>query len=162
MKMDFGYHPRWLNVSSPEIAIETMADLEAIRSKINASKQVKGQWLYMPLKDGGPEPAGRYQLPTTHTLTLVNETDSDMSRFTIIVLGFLLGIRLLPAGWGHLHRTAIEQGAYSSFTPHDSEIIPCLKKAISFYKTTVNAIRKAHPSGNYPSSLESSSASPLP
>ncbi|MGX1320770.1 hypothetical protein AB7M17_004223 [Bradyrhizobium sp. USDA 377] len=63
----------------------------------------------------------------------VEYPDPDLQRFVVIVLGFLLGMRLLPEGWGHLHGTAIEVGKCNGFNMLDREVSPCLEHAAEFY-----------------------------
>ncbi|WP_166308710.1 hypothetical protein [Bradyrhizobium sp. 2S1] len=70
----------------------------------------------------------------THEIEITGSQDDDQLRFSIITLGFLFGLRLLPEGWGHLHSTAIEVDKCNSFSVRDSEVIPCLELASDFYQ----------------------------
>jgi hypothetical protein len=93
---------------------------------------VSNGWLQMPAREWGR--VGRYELPSTHDIEIRASQDDEQLRFLILVLGFLLGLRLLPKGWGHLHPTAIEVDKCNSFSLMDSEIIPCLELASNFYQ----------------------------
>jgi hypothetical protein len=139
--MDFGFLSRHLEVSDSQFSIKGIADWQAIRTKFESQGLISNGIFYMPLKHRGPEPVGRYELPVTHSIESHAFHDEERLRFVIIVLGFLLGLRLLPAGWGHLHGTAIEPGKCNSFTPANSEILPCLELASVYYD-------RQHPSRN--------------
>src|SRR4029077_20663577 len=93
---------------------------------------VSNGWLQMPPHEGIR--AGRYELPLTHRLEIDGCQDKELLNFTIIMLGFLLGLRLLPEGSGHLHTTALDTGKCNGFTLTDREILPCLALASEFFQ----------------------------
>jgi hypothetical protein len=137
--MRFGFLPRRLDVAAGDFTIATIADWRAHRAEIEALGHVRNGWLYKPRKDGSPECVGRYQLPVTHEIQSTTYTDPELLQFFVLILGFLLGLRLLPEGWGHLHGTAIEPGKCNGFLIHDKEIIPCLELAGLFFRNNSQA-----------------------
>jgi hypothetical protein len=136
--MEFGFLTRDLDIADGDFAIRTIGDWRTARADLEAGGHVVNGWFYMPRKLNSPEPAGRYQLPITHDLQSAKYSDPDLQRFVVIVLGFLLGLRLLPEGWGHLHGAAIEVGKCNGFNLFDREIIPCLERAAVFQIANAN------------------------
>jgi hypothetical protein len=136
--MEFGFLTRDLDIAGNDFSIRTINDWRAERLDLEANGHVANDWLYKPRKLNSPEPADRFELPTTHELQSDKYTDPGLQRFIVVVLGFLLGLRLLPEGWGHLHGTAIEVGKCNGFIVLDREIIPCLKHAAVFYTANAN------------------------
>jgi hypothetical protein len=133
--MEFGFLPRDLNLVSGDLSIRTIGDWRTELASLEAEGNIWNGWLYKPRRIDSPEPSGRYELPTTHDLQSLKFNDPDLQRFLVIVVGFLFGLRLLPAGWGHLHGTAIEIGKCNGFNVFDREILPCLECAAAFYVT---------------------------
>lgn len=137
--MRFGFLPRPLDVVAGDFVIATIADWRSLLSELKAQGHVVNGWLYKPLKQGSPEPVGRFELPTTHEILSPRYgDDAALMQFVVIVLGFLQGLRLLPEGWGHLHGVAVEPGKCNNFIPVDREIIPCLDLAAQFYVKNQN------------------------
>lgn len=132
-QMEFGFLTRDLDIATPAFSISTIGNWRSARTALESAGHIANGWMYMPRKANSPEPNGRYQLPTTHDLQSARYSDPDLQRFVVIVLGFLLGMRLLPEGWGHLHGTAIEVGKCNGIVVLDREISPCLERAADFY-----------------------------
>jgi hypothetical protein len=130
--MHFGFLPQSLDVSSSKISIRCIADWRKMLADIISQGRVSNGWLQMPLRD--VHQAGRYELPVTHNIELHGSQDDERLRFLVLVLGFLLGLRLVPQGWGHLHATAVETGRCNSFLLMDKDVIPCLELASQFYQ----------------------------
>ena len=130
--MQFGFLPRSLDVSDSKMLIRCIADWQKALADIMSKGRASNGWLQMPLHDVGR--AGRYALPVTHDLEINGSQDDEHPRFLVLILGFLLGLRLLPEGWGHLHATAVETGKCNSFMLMDKEVIPCLELASEFYQ----------------------------
>lgn len=128
--MQLGFLPRSLDVSDRRIAIRCIADWREMLANIVSRGHVRDGWLYLP-RNGSR--AYRYELPTAHEIEARASQDEEELRFLILVLGFLEGLRLLPAGWGHLHPTAVAVGKCNNFLVKDSEILPCLDLAANFY-----------------------------
>jgi hypothetical protein len=131
--MKFGFLPRKLEIATSDFTITTVLDWRAHRANLEAGGLVHKGWLYKPRRDDAPQPVGRYQLPETHEILSSKYDEPDLQQFIVLALGFLLGLRLLPEGWGHLHGTAIEPGKCNGFMILDKEIIPCLVSAAEFY-----------------------------
>ena len=137
--MEFGFLPRRLDVVAGDFDIATIADWRSLRAELEAHGHVANGWLFKPRKQGSPESAGRFELPTTHEILSARYgDDTALMQFVVIVLGFLLGLRLLPDGWGHLHGVAVEPGKCNGFIALDREIIPCLELAAQFYVNNQN------------------------
>jgi len=130
--MQFGFLPQSLDVSDSKMSIRCIADWRKLLADIVSQGRVSNGWLQMPLREGVR--AGRYELPLTHDIEIRASQDDEQLRFLILILGFLLGLRLLPKGWGHLHATAVETGKCNSFLLMDRDIIPCLDLASNFYQ----------------------------
>jgi len=131
--MKFGFLPRSLDIAAGDFTITTIADWRTAVAEIEAQGHVAKGWLFKPSRHDGPQPVGRFQLPITHEVLSASDNDPERMRFVVLVLGFLLGLRLLPEGWGHLHGTAVECGKCNGFLIADSEIIPCLELAAAFF-----------------------------
>src|SRR6267154_3760732 len=131
--MEFGFLTRNLDIAAGDFSIRTISDWKTARASLEVDGHVANGWLFKPRKQNSPEPGDRFQLPTTHELSSEKYNDPDLQRFVVIVLGFLLGLRLLPDGWGHLHGTAIDVGKCNGFNLFDREIIPCLERAAAFH-----------------------------
>lgn len=129
--MQFGFLPKSLDVSDNNISIRCTADWRKITADIVSTGHVSEGWLQMPIRK--VRQADRYELPLTHEIEIRASQDDEALKFLILILGFFLGLRLLPKGWGHLHPTAVEIGKCNNFVLKDSEIIPCLVSALNFY-----------------------------
>jgi hypothetical protein len=70
----------------------------------------------------------------THFLTIDPKVDrTDLSDFLILVLGFLLGLHLCPAGIGRLGRTARRKGQLVGFTDVGRDLELAMRKVIEFF-----------------------------
>lgn len=96
-------------------------------------------WVYRPLT--APRgattpliPSSRIELPVTHQIQLkpsgARESAVD---FAILVFGWLLGLHLVPEGYGHLNKVAVDQGKLVDFTPNTRDIPKILDGAVDFY-----------------------------
>ena len=140
--MNFG----WLNDKSVykanAIEIKPLASIDNAISEVINSSQNDGTWYYPPIvyktdKSSPRVVAERFELPLTHQIVQINQTqDQEFLKFMIVFFGWLNGMRLNPEGWGHLIKTPIKQGALSDFSKlKHSDIVKLLDKAEVFWNS---------------------------
>lgn len=117
----------------------------AIRPANSGSAESTDQWAqrgktyFMPhilAQDGGGfAPAGRFELPVTHVLSMPGcVQDAELGEFMVLVLGFLHGLRFTIEGTGHLFPTPHLEGTLVDFRPKNREVIPCMETALKTWK----------------------------
>jgi len=135
--LDFGCLPIRLDLRAGDIAITTRADFADTMDGIEKSGRVHDGWMYPTLptligKRYGPfpYPEPRYVLPLTHELRHDGMATADQLHFLIGTVGFLLGFRLLPDGYGYLQRTPMRSGLTTDLGAVDAgELAFCLPHA---------------------------------
>ena len=105
--MHFGHLPQRLSVEAGAISIRPLPTWDAAVANVKASGQLSEGWFYPPYSDTSPYPVERFELPPTHEIVHRGTTSVARVQFLILSIGLLLGYRLLPAGHGHLQRTAM-------------------------------------------------------
>lgn len=98
-------------------------------------------WVYRPLD--APRgtttpliPSLRIELPVTHQIQLKpSDAGEAVEDFAILVFGWLLGLHLVPEGFGHLNKVAVEQGKLVDFAPNTRDIPRILDGAVDFFAT---------------------------
>ena len=127
----FGYLPKSLKLDGGQIRVEPLPTFEAAVDKVNRSGLVADDWVYPPrlawtehnVRREGPMLVARYELPVTHQIQHRNSASMSRVRFLISVTGFLMGLRLLAEGDGHLRRTPLRPSLSTDFlvTPFELE-----------------------------------------
>lgn len=97
------------------------------------------RWIHPPTIDRDPLNADGYAYsfnhPSTHDLILDQALalHDDLPDFLILLLGFLLGIKLHPAGLGGLRKMPLHRGMLVEFTATDADLVEALEAGIDFY-----------------------------
>jgi hypothetical protein len=127
ISVPFGWLPENQSYEGQTFAIYPVADLEEKITWVRRSGRVSRRWFYPPLVEEhrevlatGPPPTIHervFELPATHQLAVEGHPQeaTEIAPFLIIVFGFLKGLKLLPEGWLHFYRVAVEPGTLSDF-----------------------------------------------
>lgn len=153
MEVQFGFLPKPISVRAGSIEIRPRPDFQSQADLVRHSPQVHEGWFYPPLaahtrmEDLGeqslPYPMRRFELPLTHAVLHRKSTDPKRLHFLIAVVGFLTGFRLLPEGFGHLHRAAVKGGLLGDLVIHPKELEVCIAKADEFWMKSDLSTRRS-------------------
>lgn len=150
VEIKFGYWPRGWSLVTPNIRIKPIPQLSEVVDGVKASNQLLGRWLYPPLtfersSDPGSEDrpsvyARSYSINPTHVIHVEGGADAkDFGELAIALLGLLEGMRLIPEGWCHFYRTAIEPHTLSDLVCGKSEIEEVLGILETFWNANQTA-----------------------
>jgi hypothetical protein len=141
MLMDFGWYPKKLGLSGSRVRIATLPDFEEVLSAVHKDSRTGNRWVYPELvedRDSGPRGqkplvyAPRFELPCTHVIEVKGGSNEEIE-FGIVFLGFLLGMHLLPKGWGYLRRTTSKVHQLIDAHCYNDSVIPFLEKGLAFW-----------------------------
>ncbi len=137
-KYAFGWIEKPWAYTTSEFEIFPNSDNERNVADMAAAGIASQDWIYPPIVQradrhiAGPEIM--FLLPSTHYIKIDPKIDRpQMADFLILVLGFLLGLKLNPAGIGHLHRTPRNIGYLVNFTPIGRDIERAMRHVIAFF-----------------------------
>jgi hypothetical protein len=143
--INFGYWPREWTLDASKIHVEPLPDFKGMVDAIKTSNRVVSRWFYPPLTSAyapGLDPedcpsirAQSFEIRPTHMMRVENETDErGFAEVVIAVLGLLEGIRLIPEGWCHFYRTAIEPHTLSDLVCGKTDIEKVLRVTETFWQ----------------------------
>ncbi|MBF0190133.1 MAG: hypothetical protein HQL99_03165 [Magnetococcales bacterium] len=134
--------------------IEALPNIQETIEYIGKHEFASDKWFYPPLeyditskRQDGHQPkiqTGRFTLPSTHVIKTKNEPlDKDFLYFIVAVIGILIGMRLLPEGWGHFYKVSIKYGSTSDLNCCSiKDIAYVLNMSERFWKSSSPKIRK--------------------
>lgn len=127
----FGYWPRKLELHAGRMAIRPVHNYDGIVTVMKQNERVANGWLYPPLVEAYDRMIAIESRPkiykrvfptaSTHCLVMPRSGKSrQLGEFLIALLGLLEGLRLVPEGWNHFYRAAIE--------PHSLSEVNCTRQ----------------------------------
>lgn len=134
----FGWLGALYQLTGNRFEISTIEDKEKSASDHFGNLLADG-WVYRPLD--APRgtttqliPSLRIELPVTHQIQLkLSDAGEAVEDFAILVFGWLLGLHLVPEGYGHLNKVAVEQGKLVDFTPYKRDLPKILDDAVDYF-----------------------------
>lgn len=97
------------------------------------------RWMHPDILDREPLHADGLAIQFDHRGTHILKLDSslhqhhDLPDFLILLLGFLLGMKLHPAGLGGLRKIPLHRGMLVEFTVADTDLVEALEAGIDFH-----------------------------
>jgi hypothetical protein len=149
MDKKFGFYPYANTFVAGKIRIEPLSNIAHAIGRVTNANRVNNDWFYPPLVSDrlsvglisplkplvSPQVyARRYQLPVTHVLHHSGTSSVERVHFLILCTGFLLGMRLLPEGWGHFSKTPVEKHKLTDLNVSDREVERCLLLFDKFWR----------------------------
>jgi hypothetical protein len=122
--MNFGYLPQQKSLTTDHIEIKPLSDIVLYDQIETSWPEVDKGWIYPRIeyskKQGKKyplKPTSWFCLKPSHELKLKldREDNEGLSRFIVLVFGFLNGLHLVPEDWGFLQKTAIKPGTLVGF-----------------------------------------------
>ncbi len=123
-RLEFGYFPEPLNISSGPITVCQLADLALTIANVEGGDQLEQGWIYAPPQLvrnlGGhvrqrPYSARVFGLPKTHAIAHASSEGQDHLAFHLWVLSFSTGMRLTATEAGFVDATPIKRGKLVDF-----------------------------------------------
>lgn len=131
-QIQFGCWPRDLALTTPGIEVQPLPNLSETLDKINALKKTRGRWIRPTETVDGFRP---FALPATHVMHVKKGNDRErLGELAIAVLGAIEGLRLVPKGWVHFYRAAIELHSLCDLICSQQEIEHILGKTEEFWR----------------------------
>lgn len=141
-RLEFGYFPQPLNLSSGAIRILTLPDLETTVADLKSSQEVEKDWIY-----AGPQlvhhlgvgvlqrpySARVFGLPKTHAIVHSAAEGQDHLHFHLWALSFFTGTRLSSTDAGFVDATPIKRGKLVDFGIQDQGLLEALARADNFW-----------------------------
>lgn len=143
--MRFGYLPVRKSFDTEVFLIRTLPELHPYEEIRASWPGIEDGWAYPPLlldkrfTDEVPlRPAPAFGLRASHEVLLVrpSETDDADLRYLILSIGFLNGLHLLPEGWVHFQRTAIQPGKLVGFIVRADQEASILETMLTRFRST--------------------------
>ena len=140
--MKFGWLPKNHSYETSTLCIQTLPEFEDSVSNVLNSAHIYKDWFYPPIKGGDgssieqipPVPIPWFFLPLTHNIKYkCGLASSALNEFLITVLGWSQGLRLIPEGWGHFYKVAVEPGKLSDFILFEEDVPRLLELAEGFW-----------------------------
>lgn len=141
-RLEFGYFPKPLDISSGPITVCPLADLAMAVADIEGDDQTKGDWIYAPPQlvynlGGGvrqyPYSARIFGLPKTHTITHKSSDGPDHLTFHLWTLSFFTGMRLTATERGFVDATPIKPGKLVDFVMLGGGLVDALALTEAFW-----------------------------
>ena len=141
-RLEFGYFPEPLEISSGPITVRQLANLALIVADVEGGDQVEQGWIYAPpqlVHDLGghvrkrPYSARIFGLPKTHAITHASSEGQDHLAFHLWVLSFFTGMRLTETEAGFVDATPIEPGKLVDFVMLGRGLTDALALAEAFW-----------------------------
>lgn len=119
MNIKFG----WLDynevIDANFVKIIPIENFSSAIDEVNNSSQKDNIWYYPPIVYENDKPEvvrQRFELPLTHYIEQKRGIyNKEFLEFIVVFFGWLHGLRLNPAGWGHLIKTPIKQNTLVDF-----------------------------------------------
>ena len=144
--MKFGFLNEEKAYTSEYFNIKPLPDIRTRVQKIKDSFYIEKGWIYPPYEkivDGIPtKPWIWYDIFPSHTLEIKpfkENIPKEFSLFSILFLGFLKGMQLVPEGHGKFYRTPFETGKLTGFIVFDEDVCKIMDIAAEFYLANYNS-----------------------
>jgi hypothetical protein len=140
----FGWLPEQQTYVLAEMRIEPVEDYDLMIAKVLTSGDVEDDWFHPRYNDDSKR-CERFQLPSTHTLSIIDELDGRhrLSTYLVFILGFLKGLRLIPEPWHHVRRVPTKLQRFQDFYVYEPTISRILGRAVEFWRSNNIQIRRA-------------------
>lgn len=137
-KYAFGWIEEPWSYKTPQFEVFPADDFALAVAEVSAGNFASTDWIYPPIVQRADQhvagPTIRFMLRSTHFLKISSKFDRpELSDFLVMVLGFLLGLQLNPAGIGHLHRTPRRKGYLVNFTDVGRDLERAMSRVIEFF-----------------------------
>lgn len=146
-EIEFGFLPTSTQFEVDNIIVQPLANAADVIASVLELGLIDGQWIYPAIVDKSvlsnvltqskidkiQVPAARFELPTTHILVHKQTKDIERTKFLVSMMGFFLGLRLMPKGWGHFYRTPVALHTLSDFHVANDELQQCIVYADRFW-----------------------------
>lgn len=136
-EVHLGWLSNPLSIEAPTLFLRPHKDFDARVDSIKKRAEYGRRYFVPPIAvddwEGVAVPVARFELPATHMLLIDRQPDRDLDLFVVAVLGFFLGLKLLPEGYGHLHRLHHTPHQNAGFVPSPNEIRHGLDRALELY-----------------------------
>lgn len=134
----FGWLDLRLKLDTPSLQVEPLPDWKDQIAQIKGSRVFGKEFIHLPVAPeadtGVLVPHERMQLPATHVMKLPGRgPEESRDLYLTAVLGFLLGLRLVPEGMGHLHRVRHKPRDGVMFYSDTREITTCMERALAVW-----------------------------
>ena len=134
----FGWIEEPWSYKTPEFEAFPTAKFARAVAEATTRGIASSDWIYPPVVQRADRhtagPTIMFLLPSTHYLRIDPKLDRpQMADFLVMVLGFFLGLKLNPAGIGHLLRTPRRMGYLVNFTNRGRDLERAMRRAISFF-----------------------------
>jgi hypothetical protein len=145
-RIRFGFLPEAIEFSASGISVSPLGTHHASVEAVLSSALVRDHWFHPPMERVadpftgqvrlGPRVSNWFSLPATHELKHSRASDPERLRFLVFLCGFFVGLRLLPDGFGHLHRTPIRLHELTDFYCSPTEAAAGLELVDRFWRGT--------------------------
>lgn len=141
-RLEFGYFPQPLDLSSGPIAVSSLANLASTVASVEGDDKVEQGWIYAPPQlvrnlSGDvrqlPYSARVFGLPKTHVIAHASSDGQEHLTFHLWALSFFTGTRLTATEAGFVDATPIKPGELVDFTMLDQGLIEALYLAEAFW-----------------------------
>jgi hypothetical protein len=137
-KYAFGWIEEPWSYKTPEFEAFPADDFALAIAEVSTGNFASRDWIYPPIVQRADQhvagPTIRFLLRSTHYLRIDPKLDRpELSDFLVMVLGFFLGLRLNPAGIGHLHRTPRRKGFLVNFVDVDRDLERAMSRVTAFF-----------------------------
>lgn len=137
--MDFGFYPCNLNLADTLYSIKSLPNRELCAQNVISHNAVIDGWYYASLIERSSQsgkmasPPGRiFDLPKTHTITVIYPLNEEDVKFIIWWLSFFLGFRLTTDVYGFLDATPVKRRKVNDFVIDHRSIKAGLDLVIDF------------------------------
>lgn len=134
-RLEFGWLPQRIRYDCG-FTIEPLARADVEIQRVKRSHQICSDWYYPPSQPPGDDLFG---LPSTHRI--VHPGADELKHFLIVAFGFLMGMKLIPAGWIHFYRVPIRIGALHDLVLTTADVENVMRTAESFWVGAPPSIR---------------------
>lgn len=137
-KYAFGWIEEPWSYKTPEFEAFPTDDFALAVAEVTNGGTASLDWIYPPIVQRADQhvagPTIRFLLRSTHYLKIDPKLDRpEMADFLVMALGFFLGLKLNPAGIGHLHRTPRRKGYLVNFTDTGRDLERAMSRVIAFF-----------------------------
>lgn len=141
-RLEFGYFPKPLDISSGPITVCDLADLDLTVARVEGDDQAEQDWIYAPPQLvrnlGGnvrqrPYSARVFGLPKTHAIAHASCDGQDHLAFHLWALSFFTGMRLTATDAGFVDGTPIRPGKLVDFVLLGRGLVDALALAEAFW-----------------------------
>jgi len=137
-KYAFGWIEKPWSYKTPEFEVFPADDFARAVAEVTERGIASSDWIYPPIVERADQhiagPDVMFMLRSTHYLKIHPNLDRpNMADFLVMVLGFFLGLKLSPAGMGHLHRTPRRTGYLVNFTDLGRDLERAMRRVIAFF-----------------------------